>query len=118
MEIDKYNGQYIVDYCQLIHNGIAYLPIHYREYENQAFSAGNNPHHYSFILTVPVELSKAPFLPRLLPYMANHDIVHIAASGCLSISTKQLAQVSACQNSIEEPQLGWKQRLFKIFYHT
>ena len=91
MEIDEYDGRYIIDYCQLIRDGIAYLPVHYREYENQAFSAANDPRHYSFILTVSVELSKAPFLPHLLPYMANHDIVHVAASKRLSIPTKQLA---------------------------
>ena len=35
--INRSDGWYLVEYCQLIHDGIAYLPVHFREYHNKVF---------------------------------------------------------------------------------
>jgi hypothetical protein len=76
-DLNKYNGRYIVDYCQLIRNDIAYLPVHFREYHDQSFSSALDPQHYSFILAVPAELCKSPLLPHLQPRITNHGTITI-----------------------------------------
>ena len=67
---DSY-GRYTTEYCQLIRDGTAYLPVHFREYCDQGFSTTNDPRHHSFILAIPVELSHSPFLPHLQSSLTN-----------------------------------------------
>ena len=76
-DLNKYNGRYIVDYCQLIRNDITYLPVHFREYHDQSFSSALDPQHYSFILAVSTELCKSPLLPHLQPHITNHGTITI-----------------------------------------
>ncbi len=47
------HGRYIVDLCQMIRNGRAYFPVHYREYYGQGFTNASDPRHPSFILDIP-----------------------------------------------------------------
>lgn len=97
-EINEPDGRYLVEYCQLIRDGIAYLPVHFREYHNQGFSTANDPRHHSFILAVPAFLCKSPFLPHLHPHIANYNTVHIIPPNNPSTLRE------------DEPSLGWRQR--------
>jgi hypothetical protein len=47
------HGRYIIDSCQMIRDGRAYLPVHYREYYGQGFTNASDPRHPSFILDIP-----------------------------------------------------------------
>ena len=96
-EINEPDGQYLVEYCQLIRKGITYLPIHFQEYHNQGFSTANDPHHCSFILTIPAFLCELPFLPHLLPHIAYYNTTHIISSNNPLTPTE------------DEPSLGWRQ---------
>jgi hypothetical protein len=109
--INNCGGQYIVEYCQLIRNGIAYLPVHFREYHDQGFSTTNDPRHHSFILAVPVELCYSPFLPHLRPSSTDYDTIHVTPSNTFSIPTLQLARVSARRS---KPKSEWGQHIFKF----
>jgi len=109
--INNCDGQYIVEYCQLICNGITYLPIHFREYCNQGFSTTNDPHHHSFILAVPVELSYSPFLLHLCPSFTDYDTIHVTPSNTLLIPSLQLAQISARRSELK---LEWRQHILKF----
>ena len=111
-DINEPDGQYLVDHCQLVRGGIAYLPVHFREYHNQEFSAVNDPRHYSFILTIPVELCKSPLLPHLLPDIAIQDTIRVTPSHNYSLPTGQLARVSAHRSN--EPKSGLRQRLSNL----
>ena len=109
--INNCGGQYIVEYCQLIRNGIAYLPVHFREYHDQGFSTTNDPRHHSFILAVPVELCYSPFLPHLRPSSTDYDTIRVTPSNTFSIPTLQLARVSARRS---KPKSEWGQHIFKF----
>src|SRR5438445_6244931 len=102
-EINRSDRQYLIEYCQLIHDGITYLPVHFQEYHDQGLSTASDPYHYSFILTIPASLCKSPFLPHLLPHIANYDTVHIISSNNPLIPTQ------------DEPNLGWR-RHFNYFF--
>src|SRR6266581_197012 len=84
--INEPHRQYTVEYCQLIHDGIAYLPVHFREYHNQGFSTTNDPRHHSFILAIPVALCYSPFLLHLHSF-ADYDISYVTPSDNLSVPT-------------------------------
>jgi len=56
MDILKTNMQYsryVINLCQMIHDGCAYFPVHYREYYRQGFTNTSDPRHPSFILNIP-----------------------------------------------------------------
>jgi len=56
IDILKTNTQYsryIIDLCQMIRDGRAYFPVHYREYYGQGFTNASDPRHPSFILDIP-----------------------------------------------------------------
>jgi len=56
VDILKTNTQYsryIIDLCQMIRDGRAYFPVHYREYYGQGFTNASDPRHPSFILDIP-----------------------------------------------------------------
>ena len=46
-------SRYVVDLCQMIRDGRAYLPVHYRNYYGQGFTKASDPRHPSFILDIP-----------------------------------------------------------------
>jgi hypothetical protein len=50
---NTYHGRYIVDTCQLVKDGRAYLPVHYRQYYGQYFTNTYDLRHPSFILEIP-----------------------------------------------------------------
>ena len=53
LKINKRDGHYIVDLCQMIRNGCAYIPVHYCDYYGQGFTKTLDPQHPSFILDIP-----------------------------------------------------------------
>ena len=53
LKVNKPDGRYIVDLCQMIRNGRAYIPVHYRDYYGQGFTKTSDPRHPSFILDIP-----------------------------------------------------------------
>jgi len=56
VDILKTNMQYscyVIDLCQMIRDGRAYFPVHYREYYGQGFTNASDPCHPSFILNIP-----------------------------------------------------------------
>ena len=96
--INETDGRYLVDYCQLIRDGIAYLPVHFRDRHKQGFSIVNDPFHYSFILMIPVNLCKSPLLPHLLPEIAIQNTAHATLSHNRSLPAGHLAQESTHQS--------------------
>jgi len=46
-------SRYVVDLCQMIRDGRAYLPVHYCDYYGQGFTKSEDPCHPSFILDIP-----------------------------------------------------------------
>jgi len=50
-------SRYVIDLCQMIRDGRAYFPVHYREYYGQGFTNASDPCHPSFILDIPKSFS-------------------------------------------------------------
>ena len=62
------HSRYIVDSCQLIRGGRAYLPVHYCDYYGQGFTNTLDSRHPSFILDVPESFRHSPVALRLRSY--------------------------------------------------
>ncbi len=65
LDANRRYGRYIVDACQWIEKGCAYLPVHYREYYSQGFTDTQDPLHPSFILDIPASFCKSNIRPHL-----------------------------------------------------
>ena len=64
---NRFQSRYIVESCQLIRNGYAYLAVHFRAFHQQKFTDTRDPKHPSFILAVPETFCKTPLMPHLQP---------------------------------------------------
>jgi len=95
--INGYDGRYVVDYCQLVRDGVAYLPVHYRQYDSQGFSSAFDPRHLSFILVIPTSFCFSPLLPHLDPSVAILDNPTTLPSDVIS------SLISAKRHSVNLP---------------
>jgi hypothetical protein len=64
---NRSHGRYIVEACQLIRNGHAYLAVHFHTFQEQGFTDTRDPCHPSFILEVPQSFCKSPLMSHLQP---------------------------------------------------
>ena len=68
LRTNTFYGRYIVDSCQLIRNGQAYLAIHFRNYDRQGFTSTIDPRHPSFILEIPQSFCQTSMMQHLPPW--------------------------------------------------
>ena len=68
LRTNTFYGRYIVDSCQLIRDGQAYLAVHFRNYDRQGFTSTINPRHPSFILEIPQSFCQTSMMQHLLPW--------------------------------------------------
>ncbi len=108
--VNDSKGQYVVEYCQLVRKGIAYLPVHFRQFDGQGFTSPFDPRHMSFILIIPVTFNRSPLLPELNPTVAIHDDHRTLPSTALSslLPTKVLGITSpyakyAAEDALKKP---------------
>jgi len=104
-------GKYVVDACQLTHDGLSYFPVHYHEYD-QAFTSANDSRHYSFVLAIPsnfTSISDSLLLQFLLKSKPTRSYLPFAklkyffapVRQCFSLRNDQENQTATSRTSTE-----------------